>query len=108
MRFLVLLLVVIGIAAVLRHLAVALLRLLKRGADEYIARQIADVRARRGDLTGLSDAQVERSIAKRARFAAVGGVSLWIGLLVVPPLTPWPELLYASYTAFWLFPRRRR
>lgn len=107
MRVLLLLLGILGFIAVARHLAVAVLRLFRRGADEFMAGQIADIRARRGDLTGLSDAQVERTLAKRGRLAALGGVFLWTALLAAPPLTPWPELLYAACNIFWVFPRRR-
>ncbi|MGH7504505.1 MAG: hypothetical protein ACRELX_02600 [Longimicrobiales bacterium] len=108
MRIVLLILAVVGIAAVLRHLATALLRLLRRGVDAFMADQVADVRARRGDLTGLSDAEVVRSQARRSRLAAVGTVSLWTALLVVPPLTSWPELVYACYNVLWLVPPRRR
>jgi hypothetical protein len=98
---------IVGIAAVLRHILSASSLLLRRGLDAYLAGQIAGVRANRGDLTGLSDAEGARAEARRLRRRAVFLMALWIALLVVPPLTPWPELLYASYTILWFVPRRR-
>lgn len=107
MRFVLLILSIAGIAAILRHMLTASSKLLRRGLDAYLAGQIADVRANRGDLTGLSDAEGARAAARRQRRGALFLVAVWVALLVVPPLTPWPSLLYASYTILWFVPRRR-
>jgi hypothetical protein len=106
MDIVLLILAIGGIAAVLRHILTASSKLLRRGLDAYLAGQIADVRANRGDLTGLSDAQDARVRARRLRRGALFMMAVWVALLVVPPLTPWPELLYASYTILWFVPRR--
>jgi hypothetical protein len=108
MQIALLILAVLGIAAVLRHLATALSRLLRRGLDAFVAGRVADVRAHHGDITGLTDATSARALARRERRNAIAVVGLWIGLLVVPPFTAWPELLYAAYNFLWLVPSRRR
>jgi hypothetical protein len=80
---------------------------LTRGADALIAREVATTRAQRGDLTGLEEANFVRGEARRRRYVALGFLSFWAGLLVVPTLTPWPSLLYAAYSLLWLLPHRR-
>ena len=96
-----------GVLAVGLRLLRALFFALRGGVDAVVARDVAENRARRGDITGLGDAQVAVRQARRRRLAALGVASLWIGLLVVPVLTPWPGMLYAAYSLLWLLPRRR-
>jgi len=108
MQIVLLVLTVLGIAAVLRHLVTALTRVLHRGLDAFVAGRVADVRAHHGDLTGLSDATNARAVARRERRNAIAVVGLWVGLLLVPTFTAWPEYLYAAYNFLWLIPARRR
>jgi hypothetical protein len=102
----ILLLAIAGFCAVALHLLRALLRVLTRGADAVLARELANTRAQRGDLTGLEEANLARGEARRRRYRALGVFSLWGGLLLVPQITPWPRLLYATYSLLWLLPRR--
>jgi hypothetical protein len=103
----VLILAVAGFAAVAARMLFALLRVLTRGADALMARDIAATRAQRGDLTGFEEANAARGVARRGRYAALGVLSIWAGLLLVPTLTPWPIRLYAVYSLLWLLPPRR-
>jgi hypothetical protein len=103
----VLILAVAGFGAVAARMLFALLRVLTRGADALMARDVAAARAQRGDLTGLEEANVARGAARRGRYVALGLLSIWAGLLLVPALTPWPRLLYAAYSLLWLLPPRR-
>jgi hypothetical protein len=103
----VLILAVAGFIAVAARMLRALLGVLTVGADALIAREVAATRAQRGDLTGLEEAKLARSAARRRRYVALGMLSMWAGLLVVPPLTPWPYFLYAAYSLLWLLPHRR-
>jgi hypothetical protein len=103
----VLILAVAGFAAVAVRMVGALVRVLTRGADALIARDVAAARAQRGDLTGLAEANLVRGAARRRRYVALGVLSIWAGLLLVPALTPWPTLLYAAYSLLWLLPPRR-
>jgi hypothetical protein len=100
------LLAIAGVAAVLIRVLGAAFRALRGGVDAFIARDLADTRAQRGDLTGLADAAEARGRARRRRVAALSAAAFWAGLLIVPPLTPWPRLVYAVYALLWLVPRR--
>jgi hypothetical protein len=102
------LLAVAGFAAVALRAGLALFGALRGGVDAFLARDLAEVRARRGDLTGLEEAAGARSVARRRRLLALSIFTMWVGLLVVPSLTPWPLFLYASYSLLWLVPRRSR
>jgi hypothetical protein len=100
------LLAIVGAAAVLLRAAGAAFRALRGGFAAFMARDLADVRAQRGDLTGFADAAAATGAARRRRMVALGAAAFWVGLLFVPPLTPWPRFLYAVYSLLWLVPRR--
>ncbi|HUF50470.1 MAG TPA: hypothetical protein VMN60_06540 [Longimicrobiales bacterium] len=102
-----LLLAIAGFSAIALRALSALFATVRVGIDVFLARDAAATRRQRGDLTGLADANAARATARRRRYIALGFLSLWAGLLVVPALTPWPRALYAAYSALWLLPRRR-
>jgi hypothetical protein len=108
MQTAIVLLAVAGVIAVALRLFRSLFMSLRGGVDAFIARDMADVRARRGDLTGVDDARASAALARRRRMIAFGTASVWLGLLIVPTLTPWPTLLYAGYSVLWLIPRGAR
>jgi hypothetical protein len=97
-----------GVIAVMLRLLRALFATLRGGVDAFLARDVADTRAHRGDLTGVDEARAEAALARRRRLLALGTACIWIGLLVFPMLTPWPRFLYASYSVLWLIPRAQR
>lgn len=107
MRFVILVLAFFGVLAVLGRVLRASLNLVHRGVDTVVAGEVHDLRAQRGDLTGMSDAARQRSIARRGRLMAVAMLSFWVGLLVVPLLTRWEVELYAIYSLLWLVSRVR-
>ena len=102
MRLGLLVLGLLGCAAVAWRLLWATLRLLYRGADTLIAGEIVGTRANRGDLTGMQEAAELRASSGRTRRRAAAFVLLWLVLLIAPPLTAAPELLYALYSPLWL------
>jgi hypothetical protein len=104
----IMLLALAGAGAVVLRLLRALFAALRGGVDAFLARDIAETRAQRGDLTGLDDARSVALAARRRRRRALGGASVWGGLLVFPTLTPWPAMLYATYSLLWVLPRRIR
>jgi hypothetical protein len=104
----IMLLAAAGVIAVMLRLLRAFFAALRGGVDTFLAHDVADTRAQRGDLTGVDDARGAARLARRRRLLALGTASVWIGLLVVPTLTPWPALLYASYSLLWLIPRTPR
>ncbi|MGH7554412.1 MAG: hypothetical protein ACREMQ_15515, partial [Longimicrobiales bacterium] len=95
MRFLITLLAIAGVLAVLYRAARTTLRLLRRSVDALVARETAELRAQRGDLTGMAGAADARAVARRQRLLALALLCFWMLLLIVPPLTPWPGVLYA-------------
>ncbi len=107
MDSLVLLLAIAGFLAVLRGLARAMLGLLVRGVEVVMAREATDIRARRGDITGLSAADEQRALARRHRRRSAAAVAFWAALIVVPVLTPWTRWLYAAWSPLWLLTARR-
>jgi hypothetical protein len=107
MRIAVFLLAAAGIAAVLLRAFGAVFAMLRGGVESFLAHDLAEIRARRGDLTGLEEAEALRVAARRHRLRAASVFGLWIGLLLVPLLTPWPQGLFAAYALLWLLPRRR-
>lgn len=102
------LLAIAGVIAVMLRLLRALFAGLRGGVEGFLARDVAETRAQRGDLTGLEDARSAAALARRRRVTALGAASIWVGLLVVPTLTPWPKLLYAAYSLLWILPRPTR
>jgi len=108
MDFLLLLLAILGFLAVLRLSAVAGLRALGRGVEAFLAREVSEAHARRGDITALQAARITRTKTSRARLYAVLRLALTVALLVVPALSPWPRLIYATYAPLWLLFYRRR
>ena len=104
----ILLLAAAGVIAVVLRLLRALFASLHGGVEAFLAKDVADTRARRGDLTGLDDARLAADVARRRRLLALGAASLWLGLLLVPTLTPWPAPLSAVYSLLWLIPRAAR
>ncbi len=102
MRVGLLILGVIGFAAVAWRLLWATLRLLHRGADSVMAGEVVGRRADRGDITGMQEAAAARSTSVRTRRRASAFALLWLVLLIAPTLTASTELLYALYSPLWL------
>jgi hypothetical protein len=100
-------LAVLGFVAALLRLLRAAFGALRHGVDEYVAREAAEARARRGDLTGMAEAQTLNRGARRARIRALAFAAFWLVLLVAPPFTPWARELYAACSLLWLFPLAR-
>jgi hypothetical protein len=101
-------LAVFGVLAVLFQAGRAMFSLLRGGVDMFLARDLHEVRAQRGDLTGMQEANALRRTGRQRRAIAAARLSFWIGLLIIPNFTPWPAQMCAAYCVFWLFPRRPR
>ncbi len=94
----------VGFAGVAWRLVGAVLRLLSSLAEVLWTNEIARTRARRGDLTGMREAEVEVREARRRRTRAALVVALWLMLLTAPAVLPWTRVLYAALAPVWLVP----
>jgi hypothetical protein len=102
-----LILAAFGVLGLVRQAAVAGFGLLRRGVEVYLTSGVEETHARRGDITALREAEGARQLARRARRIAGLRLGLAVALLVIPPLTPWPRLLYAASAILWFLPPRR-
>jgi len=100
-------LAVLGFVAALVRFIRAAFGALRHGVDAYLAGEAVEARARRGDLTGMAEAQTWRRGAGRARVRAFAIAALWLAVLVAPAFTPWTRELYAACSLLWLFARPR-
>ncbi len=95
-----------GFVAALLRLTRAAVSVLRRGAEAFFAREVAETRARRGDITGMEKAQGAVMHARRERRRSLGLLVLWAALVILPPvLLPSPAPVYAAYNVLWLLPR---
>ncbi len=104
------LLTILGFVAVVWRVGRAAAHALGRTAERVTAGNAADTRARRGDLTGMAEADAWHRHAGRLRRWALWTCAFWLVLLVVPAYTAWTGPLYAAYALLWLLnvlPRRR-
>lgn len=95
-------LAVIGFAALVWQFAQAGFAVVRRILEAFVAREYATLRAREGDLTGLAEAERRAATARGARWGAIGRLVLWGGLLAAPVFTPWMLEIYAACSLLWL------
>ena len=107
MQFPLLVLAVLGFLAVARQAGRSAVRLLARGVEAFLASEVGQTHAQRGDITALQAAERTRGAARRARLGALVVFAGCVGLLAVPFFTPWTTAVFAAYSAFWLLPPRR-
>ena len=97
-----------GVSALLLRIGRALFVLLHRTGQAWLAGEAAKRRHQHGDITGLSEAADQERRARSARRLATLSLALWIGLLLVPPFTPWTVEIYAACALLWLVRTRLR
>jgi hypothetical protein len=101
-----LLLAVLGIAALVVRLSRAALRLGLNAAEATAASGLADVSQRRGDITGFLERRASGETLRRARRRNLAAVLFYVLLLVVPLFTGVAREAYAAAALIWLLPRR--
>jgi len=104
MTIVLILLAIPGVLAVLVRLFIALARVAKHTTERYVARQIKQQRAARGDLSGLSEAEKIRNTAARQQTRFLAESIGWVMLLALPLMFPLASFLYPLYSVFWLLP----
>lgn len=105
MTLFLILLAIPGVAAVMLRLFKALMRAARYSLERYVARQIVQQRANRGDLSGMAEANKVRAAAAGKQMRFVGETLMWSALLGAPLLFPPAILLYPLYSIFWFVPR---
>jgi hypothetical protein len=101
------LLAIAGVAAAVWHLVRAAFGFLNHGAAGLWVGELGRTRARRGDVTGLQDAERDRRAAARRKNRAGVEAAGWLVVLVAPSLTPWARHIYAACALLWLIPALR-
>jgi polyferredoxin len=95
-----------GVLAVVYRLLRALARFVLAFAEVTAASGMAEISARRGDLTTLAERQATERTARQRQWKDLLYIALWLAWLLVPPLTAWPLALYAAAVPLWLLPYR--
>lgn len=96
----------LGILAVSRRLVVAFVHVLRSGVEAYLAGEVAQTRANRGDITGMEEAYDTVAAARRVRGRALRAVVAWAVLLLLPVLLlEAPAPAYAACIVVWFLPR---
>lgn len=79
-------------------------RLVLRAAEVTAVSGMAEIRARRGDLTGLAESrELERRARRRRRRDGLQAL-LWALWLVLPVIAGWLPAAYAVAAPLWLLP----
>ncbi len=107
MTFILILLAIPGVLAVLLRLGIALFGTARHTVEWYVARQISNQKAERGDLSGLAEAEKIRSAAARQQRRWGLHALAWTTLLAFPLLVPGAVIVYPLYSVLWLLPRHR-
>jgi hypothetical protein len=98
-------LALLGGAMLFLRLTAAVLRLGLALAEVAAASGVAEIGARRGDLTALADARRDHRTARRAALGHALVALLWLVALLLPPLIGWTLHVYAAASVLWLLPR---
>jgi hypothetical protein len=101
-----LLLALLGVAALVVRLGRAGLRLGLNAAEATAASGLAEVSQRRGDITGFMEGRASGEALRRARRRNLAAVLAYGLLLVVPLFTEAAREAYAVAALVWLLPRR--
>jgi hypothetical protein len=103
---LVLLLAVLGGAALLLRALGGLFRLALRASQETAARELAEVSARRGDITGMEERRRAAAAARQDRRRHLLLTLLWIAWFVLPLMLGAARIPFALASLLWLLPKR--
>lgn len=105
MTFILILLAIPGVLAVPLRLGLAVFGASRHTVEWFVARQISNQRAERGDLSGLAEAEKIRREAARQQRRWTLHALMWTILLAFPLLVPGAVVVYPFYSILWLLPR---
>lgn len=97
-------LAVLGAVALVARFLRAAFRFLFASAQSTAAAGLAEVSARRGDLSTLAERREVEQTARRARLRTGLLTLLWLLLLVIPLLIGWTREVYVVCSVLWLLP----
>ena len=106
MSVLLVVLAIAGFLALVHRLGRSLLRLGLNLAEGTAASGLAEVSARRGDLTGFMERRADHHAIRRARIGAAAAASVYFLLLAVPLFAGLGREVYAASALLWLLPTR--
>jgi hypothetical protein len=95
-----------GVALVLR-LASSAIGLVLASAEITAAGGLAEISARRGDLTEMAERREQLRTLGRVRRTAMARAVLWLVMLALPLLAGWAGVVYPLAALLWLLPRPR-
>jgi hypothetical protein len=107
MGILVGLLAAAGVAALVYRLGRSAVRLALRSAEVTATTGLAEISARRGDLTGLTERRHQVTLARRRRRLDLLRTLGWLLWLALPAATAFTREAYALAAPLWLLPIRR-
>ena len=96
------LLALAGAAALLLLLLRGAVRLALETAEVIAANGLAEVSARRGDLTGMSERRERERAVRRSRQSTLFLSLLWLVWLIAPLVLGWAREAYAAAAPLWL------
>jgi hypothetical protein len=99
-----LLLAIIGAVALVYRAFRSIARLGVSLAESTAASGLAEVSARRGDLTALEENRSTQRAARRRQRGDVLATALWLAWLLVPPWLGWAAPFYAAAAPLWFLP----
>lgn len=99
--FLLALIALPGIAAVLIRWSRSVFVTARHTIEWFVAGQIADQRAQRGDISGMSEAVTIRTRSRGALLSGVLRVLLYSAAIVIPMFLPGTFLIYTLYGFLW-------
>lgn len=94
-------LAIVGAVAILRNLLRTLVRLGIRAAEATSASGLAEVSARRGDLTVLAERRAVLREARQRRAGDLVRTLLWLGWLTLPLFLGWVVPAYLIALPLW-------
>jgi hypothetical protein len=107
MTFLLALIAIAGIAAVVLRWSSAMFVTARHSIEWFVAGQIAQSRAQRGDISGMSEAAGVRARYRKDLLRSLARLGLWSAALLVLLLPGLWILIAACYNVFWFLPRQR-
>lgn len=96
----------VGGAALISRLTRSTARLALRAAEATTSAGLAEISARRGDLTGMMERRETVRTARRQRQQALLLTIVWLAWLAVPIFAGWTREAFAVASILWLAPRR--